>query len=190
MRALSRFWLCIISVTLVVACANAQCGLPPESLIEDNLLPNVLKNAGGEDPSVTVVISKYHYTCQAIYAYNKYREMSLIIEYTKDGTSDILYSQIQINCESTGGDSYDWDYKNEITHRSNDDLFSLTTRVNCLECSKDISDNSHCTGNASSYNNSNNNNNNNNKNNNNNICFLPRFVLFFLCFYYFCFYYC
>ena len=136
--------LCCVSLALVVL-GNAQCDPPSESRIEDDLT-NILKNQVGEDSSVTVDISKYHYTCQAIYDYNKYREVSLIIEYTKDGNSAFLYAQIQLLCVQTGGNSFEWDRKNEFTQRDNDNLFSLTTRVNCSTCSKNDNDNSHCEG--------------------------------------------
>ena len=136
--------LCCVSLALVVL-VNAQCDPPSESRIESDLT-SILKNQVGEDPSVTVDVSKYHYTCQAIYAYNKYREVSLIIEYTRDGNADLLYAQIQLFCLSTGGNNFEWDRKNEFTQRNNDNLFSLTTRVNCSACSKDDNDNSHCEG--------------------------------------------
>ena len=130
------FLLLAIVLFLTTGSESQQCPLPGQSEISTTLR-TYLVSTGGENPTITVNLQNYNFTCQAVAARDMYRSLSVAVQYTTTDsgvTSAVQYDQFQLECVTGSPNHYQLPSSSPFEADVSPSLLTMTTRRDCEFC--------------------------------------------------------
>ena len=124
--------ICFILISLTHVQSQEGCDLPSTGQIASFIEAAIL-SVGAEGASLSVSLIHHHYTCQAVVALDRFKSVSIAVQYTRSDTGQTEYTrQLQLKCINANFNLSDVGTPLEIP--GNAEILTISTRIDCRVC--------------------------------------------------------